>query len=1799
MLQRFVKVAPGIGKPETRTNVNVPGRWQVPLRALVFSVAGLAAVPAFAANVLVSGITDTPDPVFRGGDVVYTIPLNNNDSVDPANDVTLTIPLPPTTLYQGATMTGGTCPAAGSVIAPNSVVCTLSAPMPPNGSATVVLTLRTTAATNTFGITATVATSSTDTNLGDNVGTQNTTVQNGADMQITSVSGAPDPVAAGGNVTWNVSGQNAGPNDAPSSTVTMTLPGTLTFVPAGSGGDGFNCTASGQLVTCTRNTPLASGNTFDGLNIVTTVNGVGTGNVSVTPTISAPVGDPFPDNNTPPEASVVVNAGSDLSIPQIAPNPVSATSGGSVTFIMQPTNSGPSDASSGVAASYTLPAGFTYVSSNAPAGWSCAPPAGQVVTCERLGNYPNGTVNDITIVATAPAVAGLQNYSGTATIAHLPGGPADPNPGNNSSTEALNVKPEGPGPTISKERSPGPVAAGQNMTSTIRVGNAGNGPAPANTIIVTDTINTANETFVSYSGNGWSCSPVGSGGGNSLDAAVSTVTCRYGPELAAGENAPALQIVTKAGDVNISATNTAAVSCEAVLPACWYPGPATVNANVTISSENNSVDLGITKTVTTPNSDHILDANESAMTYTLVVTNHSPSVGAENIVVSDPIPGYCAATGCNTPSVVASYVASDPSVTFSCVMDSATLRCTQSAGILPPNGTVTFTVPVSRDLQAFDGNNTATVRSATQGDTNGANNTGSTPVRIMPLADVEMVSKVVTPTQGEAGTNVSYTLSFRNNGTDAAQNVTVTDEFVVAPGDPGFTVVSVTPSTGVSSCSGLNVGQSYGAGTHTIACQVGALGRAVARTVNIVVRPNWKSGQVSGQTWNIDNTARISTDTPENVDGTDGGNNSKTAQFIVQAASVDLLVNNIDNVDPLGYDPSNGGDNPQNDVIYTINMVNSGPSLATGLKFTYSITPPAGKTARFLGDSAAMGPPADSICDNIGSEVSSPTSGPLTTLTVTCTFTGEAASLANGEARNRYLSVRMLSEPSASGDVYNSIAEVSANETDANQANNTEAEATSVRDDIPSNNLSLGGRVYIDINDDGAWNGPGETGIGGVTVTLTGTASDGTPVSRTVQTNADGSYVFTGLPPSNGAGYAVVQAQPAGYTDGKDRVGSAGSSQGPSGTVLNAGTDTFTGIVLTQSATGYDFGETSAPGALASLSGHVWLDGNHDRTFNSTSPDSADVPQSGWAVELLRNGTQVASTVTDANGFYNFINLPPGSGYQVRFRHPVTGLVYGFARPNERGLPFDPGVTSPANPGGASNVDGTLSGITLSAGDNLVEQSLPLDPAGKVYDAVTRQPVAGATVTISGPPGFTPAAHLVNGNATQTTGIDGTYQFLLNQNAPAGLYTLEVTQYPSGYIPQPSSMIPVCNATLQVGATPDPALVQQNGVPPAEAVGPHDPATCSPTTGDGSFALGGAGGGTRYYFNILIDPATSAELLNNHIPLDPVLGGIIRITKTTPLVNVVRGDLVPYTVTATSSVAINNITITDRLPPGFKYRTGSASVNGVRIEPEVNGRDLAWANQTFSAGETKTFKLILVVGTGVGEGEYTNQAWAENALVSTLVSNIGSATVKVTPDPTFDCSDIIGKVFDDKNANGYQDQGEPGIPNARVVTARGLLVTTDAEGRFHVTCADIPNMDRGANFVMKLDERTLPSGYRVTTENPRDVRVTRGKMVKLNFGATVHRVVRLDLNDQAFVPDGIDLQSQWQHAFADMVKQLDGRPSVLRVAYDPGGGGEKLAKKRLDGIAKAARKLWKETHNNNKDEAAFPLIIETAVEVQP
>src|SRR4029077_878181 len=104
-----------------------------------------------------------------------------------------------------------------------------------------------------------------------------------------------------------------------------------------------------------------------------------------------------------------------------------------------------------------------------------------------------------------------------------------------------------------------------------------------------------------------------------------------------------------------------------------------------------------------------------------------------------------------------------------------------------------------------------------------------------------------------------------------------------------------------------------------------------------------------------------------------------------------------------------------------------------------------------------------------------------------------------------------------------------------------------------------------------------DPGINGVTVTLTGTDDKGNAVSLSTTTatvaGQAGSYAFTGLRPSNGAGYTITETGtgvPATFIDGKDSVpGSLGGNQ------ANPYADQVTAIPVHAGNNGvnYNFGE--------------------------------------------------------------------------------------------------------------------------------------------------------------------------------------------------------------------------------------------------------------------------------------------------------------------------------------------------------------------------------------------------------------------------------------------------------------------------------------------------------------------------------------------------------------------------------------------------------------------------------------------------
>jgi uncharacterized repeat protein (TIGR01451 family) len=713
---------------------------------------------------------------------------------------------------------------------------------------------------------------------------------------------------------------------------------------------------------------------------------------------------------------------------------------------------------------------------------------------------------------------------------------------------------------------------------------------------------------------------------------------------------------------------------------------------------------------------------------------------------------------------------------------------------------------------------------------------------------------------------------------------------------------------------------------------------------------------------------------------------------------------------------------------------------------------------------------------------------------------------------------------------------------------------------------SVAGYVYVDANNNGVRDA-GEAAIAGVMVRLTGVDASGAAVALSQTTGADGAFSFTPAA-SNAAGYTLTETQPSGFTDGK--TGLAAGNPGAAVTRKPVGVgdnDQITGILLAagQPLTDYRFGELAVPQLKPPIvNGYVFLDRSHTRV---RPVDGSESGQAGWTVVLRQNATPICTTTTDATGFYQFDNLHC-VGYEVSGLPIGSGFSITFSK-DGNSLPNVP--TSGGGRGEVPPTGGQILNITLGPADRVVEQNLPLDPAGVVYNSVTRLPVAGAMVTITGPAGFDPATQLVGGlpAMTQTVGTDGLYQFLLQNAFPTGVYTLKVIP-PAGYLPAPSANLPPCVNTLAVTLAVNPALIQASDFAPSGAVTPQVNTAACP-----GLVLGGATT-TQYFMSFLITNGGSAPILNNHIPLDPVTSGALQVTKTTPLITTSRGALVPYTITATNTLntPLANVSVRDQLPAGFAFRQGSATRNGIAVTPAAAGGFVTWPAETFQPKEKKTYTLVLVVGAGVGDSDYVNRAFVAGP-GGPAVSNVAAATVQVVPDPTLDCPDIIGKVFDDKNANGYQDEGEPGIPGVRMATPDGLLVTSDAEGRFHVPCPAVPNPDRGSNFVMKLDERTLPSGFRLTTENPRDVRITRGKMTKLNFGATIHRVVRVELADAAFEPGGVSLLPAWKAQIEALPETLKARPSIVRIAYGAAGERAELARRRTHEIRRLITEAWR------------------------
>ncbi len=421
----------------------------------------------------------------------------------------------------------------------------------------------------------------------------------------------------------------------------------------------------------------------------------------------------------------------------------------------------------------------------------------------------------------------------------------------------------------------------------------------------------------------------------------------------------------------------------------------------------------------------------------------------------------------------------------------------------------------------------------------------------------------------------------------------------------------------------------------------------------------------------------------------------------------------------------------------------------------------------------------------------------------------------------------------------------------------------------------------------------------------------------------------------------------------------------------------------------------------------------------------------------------------------------------------------------------------------------------------------------------------------------TPLDTLTNGDGTTLTLDSGPSFFTSSAGSPEG--TLEIGEFATY-----TAEYTLTGPDVTSGLVSNTVLATGTPVPPLGFVGPPLPDVSDisdegdPTNGDDD--------PTVFTFSALafVDGLT--------------------VVKTAAVSTVQRGGVVPYTLVLTNAnpaAAVGAVTV-DTLPAGFVYVEGSATFDGVPTSTvDVVGRVISFPTVVLPAGGTLTIELTARVLTGAPSGDAVNRADLLDATTGERIAPTSTATVRVEPEAVFDCGDVIGKVYDDQNGNGYQDQGEPGLPAVRIAGVDGTIITTDEYGRYHVPCAALPEK-RGSNFILKVDERSLPTGYRVTTENPRVIRLTRGKMKELNFGASISRIVRVDINSRVFGLDDagkMQLVPGFRAGVDTLLKRIKDKPSTVRLAfhmpYEAGDAQRRTARKMTRDVRRYIERRWR------------------------
>lgn len=383
---------------------------------------------------------------------------------------------------------------------------------------------------------------------------------------------------------------------------------------------------------------------------------------------------------------------------------------------------------------------------------------------------------------------------------------------------------------------------------------------------------------------------------------------------------------------------------------------------------------------------------------------------------------------------------------------------------------------------------------------------------------------------------------------------------------------------------------------------------------------------------------------------------------------------------------------------------------------------------------------------------------------------------------------------------------------------------------------------------------------------------------------------------------------------------------------------------------------------------------------------------------------------------------------------------------------------------------------------------LGIDAVAETFPAVASA-TGGTTTTVlasdtlNGVPITNPA--LVTVTATGSTGgltLNGSNQIVVPAGLAAGPYTLTY------------QICDVANPTFCDTVTETVTVSGILAVNDAPVAIPGAAGGATPTV-LGNDTLNGV---TATPATVTIAPGVAPAPAAGSITMDAATGIIIVVAGTTP-----GTYLYPYTICevaqpANCSSAIATVVV--GAPTGAALVTdisrGNAPGAAVTVSVITNDTD------PLGVFNPATMQLVGTAGPGLPLVVAGQGTWSVNLANSTMtftplpgftgnptpvpyqIEDLAGNLIAPAPviilyesAPVFVCSEVIGKVFEDPNFNGQQDDGEAGMPGVRIATVNGKIITTDEYGRYHVPCAMLPR-DTGSNFLLKVDPRSLPSAFR-------------------------------------------------------------------------------------------------------------------------